>query len=295
MVREATVRKRKYEAGIDAEALRRRIQRVKPIMVELESVYLAEIAEIERKIKRMCEAAGVSVVVLSQYINYGRQLYSICKKFSSVTLENEALNIADHWLNRGLNNTLLIQIATLFGITITALTLPPGFQELEDKLDALLSDIAIVHFESHSRTRVYPQDVTQAPTLAAAGAPNTFGPWAQIVPLNTVPFPFHVIGLCICAVSAATNYHIQLGYNTVLADPGANMEMGERRVRFATVPIAKQSELLTIYGQGVPANSRVMGRLKTASGNPDTATISVVLTRHLEVSEAKALYGAFPW
>ena len=122
-----------------------------------------------------------------------------------------------------------------------------------------------------------------------------FGPWAEIIPLNTVPFPFHVVGFCMCEVSVATNYHVQLGYNTINADPGANMEMGERRVRFAVVPIAKQSELLTIRGQGIPANSRVMGRIKTASGNPDTATISVVLTRHLEVSHPKALYSAFPW
>jgi len=162
-------------------------------------------------------------------------------------------------------------------------------------LEQIITDVAIVDFHIHSRWRVYPQDVTAAPLLAAAGAANTFGGWVEIIPLNIVPFPFHVIGFCICQVSATTDYFIQLGYNTVNADPGANMEMGERRFRIATTPIAKQSELLEIYSQGVPANSRVMGRLKTASGAADTANVNVVLTRHIEVDREIPMWPAFPW
>jgi len=162
-------------------------------------------------------------------------------------------------------------------------------------LDQIITDVAIVDFHVHSRWRVYPQDITASPQLAAAGVANTFGNWTEIIPLNTIPFPFHVIGFCICQVSAATSYFIQIGYNTVNADPGTNMEMGERRLRIATQPIARQSELLEIYSQGVPANSRVMGRLKTASGNPDTANLNLVLTRHLDVEDEIPLWPAFPW
>ena len=158
-----------------------------------------------------------------------------------------------------------------------------------------LEDLGIVHFRDHSRWRVYPQDVTLAPTLTAAGAADTFGGWAEIIPLNIIPFPFHVIGFCVCEVSAVGNYHIQLGHNTINADPGTNMEMGERRIRMATAPVTKQSELLEIYSQGLPAYSRVMGRLKTASGNPDTATLSVVITRHIPVKDEVPLWPAFPW
>ena len=163
------------------------------------------------------------------------------------------------------------------------------------ELAHVLTDIAIVHFREHSRWRVYPQDVTAAPLITAAGAANTFGGWVEVIPLNTIPFPFHVIGFCICQVSVATSYLIQLGYNTINADPGTNMEMGERRFRIATTPIAKQSELLEIYSQGIPANSRVMARLKTASGNPDTANITVVVTRHIDVQDEVELWPAFPW
>jgi len=164
-----------------------------------------------------------------------------------------------------------------------------------EELAHVIADIAVVHFRDHSRWRVYPQDVTVAPTLTAAGAADTFGNWTEIIPLNTIPFPFHVIGFCVCEVSAVSNYHIQIGYNTVNADPGANMEMGERRIRMAAAPVTKQSELMEIYSQAVPANSRVMGRLKTATGNPDTATLSIVLTRHIPVEEHIALWPAFPW
>lgn len=166
---------------------------------------------------------------------------------------------------------------------------------MEQARDDILEDIAVLDFRVHSRWRVYPQDVTVAPLLAAAGVANTFGGWVEVIPLNTIPFPFHVIGFCVCQVSAATNYHIQLGYNTVNADPGTNMEMGERRIRVATTPIAKQTELMEIYSQGVPAYSRVMARMKTASGNPDTANMSVVISRHLDVEDQVSLWPTFPW
>lgn len=159
----------------------------------------------------------------------------------------------------------------------------------------ILDELAIIDRHRHTRWRVYPQDVTEVITLTAAAVANVFGNWVEIIPLNTVLFDFEIIGFCICSVNAATNYHIQLGYNTANIDPGANMELGERRFRVATVPIARQSELLNIQSQEIPANSRVMGRLKTASGNPDTCTINVVLSRHIHLSNEVPLWSAFPW
>jgi len=163
------------------------------------------------------------------------------------------------------------------------------------ELAQVISDVGIVGFHFMGRWRVYPQDITAAPLVTAAGVANTFGNWAEIIPLNTISFPFHVIGICVCQVSAATNYFIQLGYNTVNADPGTNMEMGERRFRIATHPIARQTELMEIFSQGVPANSRVMARLKTASGVADTANMNVVISRHLDLEEMPPLWPAFPW
>jgi len=159
----------------------------------------------------------------------------------------------------------------------------------------VLEDIGAVFHHFHSRSRIYPQDVTDVPRLTAQAVANTFGGWSEIVPLNTVPFGFMVIGFVIEEVSVATTYHVQLGYNTEDADPDDNMELGERRLRMVTVPIARATEILEISSQNVPANSKVMGRVKTATGNADWCDVSVVLYRHVAISKEVPLYPTFPW
>ena len=165
----------------------------------------------------------------------------------------------------------------------------------EGRLRDLLSNLAAVEHYDHSRWRVYPQDITVDITLTADAAANTFGSWTEIIPLNTVPFDYDVIGLVVESVSAATKYHIQLGYSTDASDPPANNESGERRVRMVTVPIARATELLKIAGQNTPANSKLWGRVKTASTNADTCEVSVVLSRHSEITNPIPKYEAFPW
>lgn len=167
---------------------------------------------------------------------------------------------------------------------------PKGFSPVP-----ILEDIAVVQHHIHSRDRVYPQDVTLTVQLAAAAVANTFGAWTLIIPLDTVPFPFMVQGIIIEQVSAASTYYIQIGYNIVNVAPGVNMELGERRVRLVTVPIARATELLHIQSQDVPENSSIWGRLKTASGIADTADISLVISRHVYVRYPVAVYPAFPW
>ena len=226
------------------------------------------------------------------YLAFVKRVFSKCMHFSSVTYESEKTSLKTEFVLRGLEPSVLDALISIADLKCEAVK---NWVTLEELLNQILKDIGIVHWETHSRNRVYPQDITQNVTLTAAAVANTFGAWAEIIPLNTVPFPFHVVGFCICQVSAIGHYFIQLGHNTVLADPGVNMEMGERRLRFADHPIARASELLRIRGQGIPANSRVMGRLKTASGNADTAKITVVITRHLDVSDEPAIWPAFPW
>ncbi|MBA7595172.1 hypothetical protein ES703_02131 [subsurface metagenome] len=226
------------------------------------------------------------------YLAFARSLLSKCLNFTSTTYSCEQTSLRTEFILRGKQQTVLDALIVVVDDLCEVIRYLVTVREL---LTQILEDIGVMHFRSHSRTRVYPQNVTLAPTLTALAAADTFGPWAEIIPLNTIPFPFHVIGICVCEVSAVGNYHFQLGYNTVVADPPANYEMGERRIRFADHPIARQSELLEIRGQGIPANSRVMGRLKTASGNADTATVNVVVTRHLEISDEPDLYPSFPW
>ena len=170
-----------------------------------------------------------------------------------------------------------------------------GLINLTGALRDLLTNIAAVDHYEHSRWRVYPQDVGVVATLTADAVANTFGNWTQIIPLTTVPFDYDVIGVVIESVTAATTYHIQLGYNIVDSDPPANYEAGERRVRLVTVPITRATELLAIMSQNIPANAKLWGRIKTASTNADSCEVSVVLARHIEVTNPVPIYPAFPW
>lgn len=162
-------------------------------------------------------------------------------------------------------------------------------------LSGAKGDIGVLDHHIHSRWRVYPQNVGSSIALTAGTPANTFGSWTLAVPVDTVPFCFAVIGISIEAVSVATVYHIQVGYNPVNAEPGVNMEMGERRFNIESVPISRATEILAIHSQDMPANGSVWAKLKTASGNADTANISLVLGRHLEVSRELPLWATFPW
>lgn len=159
----------------------------------------------------------------------------------------------------------------------------------------IVKDISAREHYDHARWRVYPQDVTLFVQLAAGVPANTFGDWVQIIPIDTVPFSYDVIGLVIEQVSAATTYTVQMGYSLTAAPPGANFESGERRLRMQTIPIARASELLHVNGQDIPANASFWGRAKSATGVADTANISVVVTRHVEISAPAARWPAFPW
>lgn len=107
----------------------------------------------------------------------------------------------------------------------------------------IISDISKIEHEVHSRWRVYPQDVSSFIQLEAAAVINTFGDWTQIIPVDTIPFDYDVIGIVVDQISASTTYHIQVGYSLTAAPPGANYESGERRAQ-ATTPISRATELL---------------------------------------------------
>ena len=156
-------------------------------------------------------------------------------------------------------------------------------------------DLSAIELHWHSRWRVYPQDVTESINIIAPQT-NIFGDWTLIIPLNTVPFGFDIIGVVVEEASTTlTTYFIQIGYNTIDAEPGTNMEMGERRFRIAETPIKNANELLPIRSQDIPANASVWGRLKSSSGSTTFIKISAVIDRHVAVEREVPLYPAFPW
>lgn len=117
-MRQAVFRTRKYESKMDPDAIRSRFLAQKDSMVEQEEAIFAEIVEVERKAKRVCEAAGLPSMVIPAYLNFARQCYKYSKNFSQTTQLNEVYHWYVHWSSRGFNATVLASIAELCGVDI---------------------------------------------------------------------------------------------------------------------------------------------------------------------------------
>jgi len=119
MVREASRRAQKYEGKIDADVSRTRILALKTTMVEQQQARQAELATNEAEIKRVVEGQATPVFghQIPAYLNVGRQLYALSKKFSGVTFTSEAELIMDKWFDKGLDAYIIRLIGKLYGIT----------------------------------------------------------------------------------------------------------------------------------------------------------------------------------
>ena len=160
----------------------------------------------------------------------------------------------------------------------------------------LLYNLTALEHHLDARSRVYPQTAGATVTLVSDGVANTFGDWTEIIPLETIPFEYKVLGLSIYGVDVASDYFIQLGYSIVaLTEPTTAQIMGEREIRMTEVPIAQATALLDFYSGACPANAKLWGRLKTDGGATDEAYITVVVTRHIGLREELAKLATWPW
>jgi len=119
MVREGTYRRRRYEDSLQPQVVARKFEAQKDLMVEQQGEILPQLAIVERKVKVLCEAQGIPSFQVAQYVNFGREMYSLSQRFTSLTLANEAQNLVVKWQSRGLLGSLLSGIAGLFGVTPT--------------------------------------------------------------------------------------------------------------------------------------------------------------------------------
>ena len=161
--------------------------------------------------------------------------------------------------------------------------------------DNELYNIAVLNYHIHSRMRVYPQNVGNTITLACAGTVNTFGSWTEIVPIDTIDFMYMVKGVVIEAANAAATYLAQLGYSIVDdTDPVTAGIIGERRLILPT-PIPRATEILEIAAMHCPANAKLWGRVKSGSGDADELEVSVVVIRHLDITNHLDHLTTWPW
>jgi len=163
----------------------------------------------------------------------------------------------------------------------------------EGKAVDTLYNESVIHHHEHSRCRVYPQDVQLTAALVAAGA-DTWGSWTEIIPIDTVDFCYEVVGLVIEAANAATTYLVQLGFSITDTDPITSQILGERRALLPT-PVGKATELLDYYSQDCPANAKLWGRVKTKAGGSETIEVSVVVIRHISMTNPIAHLATWPW
>jgi len=120
MVRSADRRVQKYEGKIDADVSRSRILALKTTMVEQQQTRQAELATNEAEIKKVVEGRTTPVIyghAIPAYLNVGRQLYALSKKFGATTFTAEAKEVCDKWRTKGLDWVVLRDIAKLYGVT----------------------------------------------------------------------------------------------------------------------------------------------------------------------------------
>jgi len=137
MVRDSEKRRRKFEAKVDPDTLKRQTAALKPMMVEGQAQYFSEIAIIETEVKSLVEAEGVTTLQVKDYLNYAREMYRLSKHFTGLSLRVEAQLKVNKWSDRGLDGGLLVKIANLFGVDPT----PPvvgGQVDVTDRAARLL-------------------------------------------------------------------------------------------------------------------------------------------------------------
>ena len=160
----------------------------------------------------------------------------------------------------------------------------------------LLTNTAAMFHHIHSRSRVYPQDTQLKITLACAATADMWGSWTQIVPINTIDFEYMPAGVVVEGTNAASTYCIQLGFSTVAGtDPTTAQIMGERRIKLAEVPIKIEHDYLNFFSDKAPANAKLWGRAKSDSGAADEIYISVVVIRHMPITNPIPHLTTWPW
>jgi hypothetical protein len=132
MVRSATYRTKKWNIKVDPSIVLDRFVKQKDIMSEQIEPYLREVSTKEILVKELLEKKGIPTIQIAFYLAYTREL--IGKTFGSLsgeTLRNEELAIRQKWVNRGLDNDTLMEIAKIFGIDPKPLPIGVEIAELK--------------------------------------------------------------------------------------------------------------------------------------------------------------------
>jgi len=145
------------------------------------------------------------------------------------------------------------------------------YQTLQDIAETRDDIAQFWYTEFMSRTRMYPQDISAPITLTPDAVANVFGAWTQIIPANTVPFPFHIHSLQTMGAAGADSFFIQLASS---ATPTGFQMFGEKSFALGAAGRAR----VDFACPTIPANTPIYGRVKTAAGGT-TINVAVSVVR----------------
>jgi len=118
MVKDASLRFKKYKEKFDADVAKQRFSALKDISVEQESKYLMEITNLEETVKKsILEPLGVPTIFIKDYLLFVRCLYGLKKQYSGEVLRDEELARRILFIQRGLDNNILEKITEFMGIS----------------------------------------------------------------------------------------------------------------------------------------------------------------------------------
>ena len=120
MVKDEKYRIKKYAKALQPEAVKKALEAQKEDMVEQQAAVFPKQAELERKVKHLCEAQGIATWQVGQYIMFGKKILKLATKFSQASLAAEFQNMVNLWAARGLSGAKLVEICQFFGVTPTA-------------------------------------------------------------------------------------------------------------------------------------------------------------------------------
>ena len=117
-VRPANLRISKWIAKMQGEALSVVTGRQKESMTEQIQQEFPRLETLENEIKVILGEAGLATILNPSYLNFGRQVYKSCRKFSGGQLLYNADVLLNRWVGEGLDRDILERVRnTVFELT----------------------------------------------------------------------------------------------------------------------------------------------------------------------------------
>lgn len=109
-----TNRIKKWTKKLSGDNRKRLYDLQKPDMVRKEKQATEDLVKIENQVKQIVQ--GESILYIPYYIIFGKEIYKLTRKFTALTLQNEACIRFVKWQARGLDTDVLNNILSLFSI-----------------------------------------------------------------------------------------------------------------------------------------------------------------------------------